>query len=92
MARFPEIYASPEWERSRQYVIARANGLCECCKEKGRIKPGKEVDHIEELTEENKDDWYVAYNPDNLQYLCSDCHNNKHDRSIGLQKFLTPPG
>jgi hypothetical protein len=23
--------------------------------------------------------------------LCSDCHNDEHDRSTGLQKFLTPP-
>lgn len=92
MARHSEIYGDPEWERVRRHVIARANGLCEFCKEKGRIKPGKEVDHIVELTDENKTDWYIAFNPENLQYLCSDCHNEKHDRSIGLQRFLTPPG
>ena len=92
MAKHPEIYAHPDWEKARRYVIARANGMCESCKEKGVYKQGKEVDHIIELTDENKTDWNIAYNPDNLQYLCSDCHNNKHERSIGLQKFLTPPG
>ena len=92
MARHPEVYADPEWEKSRQYVIVRANGLCELCKEKEKYKPGKEVDHIIELTDENKTDWNIAYNPENLQSLCTDCHNDKHFRSIGLQNFLTPPG
>lgn len=91
MARHPEIYAAPEWERVRQFVIVRANGLCEHCQRKGKIKKGKEVDHIIELTDENKHDWNIAYNPDNLQLLCSDCHNHKHERSIGLQDFMTPP-
>ncbi len=91
MARHPEIYASPDWEPARQYVIARANGLCEHCYKKGKVRIGKEVDHIIELNEKNKHEWNIAYNPDNLQYLCTDCHNHKHDRSIGLQDFLCPP-
>ena len=67
MARHPEIYKTKEWERARRFVIVRANGLCEQCRPK--VKPGKEVDHIIELTDENKHDWNIAYNPDNLQYL-----------------------
>lgn len=92
MARHPEIYASPEWKRVRKYVKGRANGLCERCISNNKVKPGKEVDHIIELTDDNKHNWNVAYNPTNLQLLCSDCHNEKHERSIGLQKFLSPPG
>lgn len=91
MARHPEIYQKREWKKVRKEVIRRANGLCEKCFPKGKIKVGKEVDHIIELTDENKHDWNIAYNPKNLQLLCADCHNDKHDRSIGLQKFLTPP-
>lgn len=90
MARFPEVYEKREWKKARKTVIQRANGLCERCFPKA-IKQGKEVDHIVELTEENKNDWNIAYNPDNLQLLCTDCHNDKHERSIGLQKFLAPP-
>lgn len=92
MARHPEIYATAEWSRVRRYVISRADGLCESCIRDKKVKPGKEVDHIIELTDNNKHDWNIAYNPENLQYLCSDCHNHKHDRSIGLQNFLFPPG
>ena len=91
MARHPEIYKNKQWPKVRQFVIIRANGLCEQCQAKGVVKPGKEVDHIIELTDENKNDWNIAYNPDNLQYLCSDCHNHKSGRSTGLQNFLTPP-
>lgn len=91
MGRHPEIYATVEWERARQYVIVRANGLCEMCTAEGKVKAGKEVDHIIELTDENKHDWNITYNPDNLRYLCSDHHNHRHKRSIGLQDFVTPP-
>ena len=91
MGRFKEIYDDPQWEPARQEAIRRANGLCVTCFKRGIIKPGKEVDHIVELTEENKDDWYIAFNPNNLEYKCTDCHNEKHERSIGLQKFLIPP-
>lgn len=91
MARHAEIYQTSEWKKVRKFVIIRANGLCEECFAKDIIKKGKEVDHIEELTDENKSNWDIAYNPINLKLLCTDCHNHKHDRSIGLQNFITPP-
>jgi len=69
LARYSKIYKSLEWKLVRRFVIARANGLCENCKLKGIVKSGKEVDHIIELNYKNKDDWNIAYNPDNLQYL-----------------------
>ncbi|MFD2614485.1 HNH endonuclease [Paenibacillus gansuensis] len=91
MARHPEIYATAEWKKARRTAIIRAGGLCELHSKKGKVVKGKEVDHIIELTDDNKHDWNIAYNPDNLQYLCSDCHNHKHSRSNGLQDFLLPP-
>ena len=90
VARHPEIYAAREWRKVRKIVIVRANGRCEECAKAGRVRRGREVDHIVELTDENKHDWNIAYNPENLQLLCSDCHNQKHGRSIGLQNFLNP--
>lgn len=91
MAKYPEIYKTSEWKAARSYVITRSNGLCELCKKKGKIIPGKIVHHIKWLTDENKHDWNIAYNPNNLEYICNDCHEEEHDRSIGLQKFLSPP-
>lgn len=90
MARFPQVYKTAEWKRAREICILRANGLCEECTRQGRIEPGREVDHIIELTEENWQDWNIAYNPDNLQYLCAMCHNIKHDRATGLHEFVKP--
>lgn len=92
MARHSDIYKSKEWAKVRAYVIAKANGLCEQCKRKGKIKRGKEVHHKIWLTDKNKHDFNISFNPDNLIYLCADCHNDEHDRSIGLQDFLCPPG
>lgn len=91
MARYPEVYKDKRWKPSRKTVITRSNGLCERCKKKGKVKAGKIVHHTIWLTDENKNDWNIAYNPKNLEYVCNDCHEEEHDRSIGLQKFLIPP-
>jgi 5-methylcytosine-specific restriction endonuclease McrA len=90
MARFRQVYKDPQWEPLRQYVIARAHGLCEECLRHGRYEAGKEVHHIIELTDDNWHDPEIAFDPDNLELLCSGCHNQKHDRSIGLAKFVEP--
>lgn len=90
MARFPQVYKTAEWEQVRQYVIQRAHGLCEECLRQGRVEAGREVDHIIPLDEINWQDWNVAYNPENLQYLCTACHNAKHGRDTGLSRFVEP--
>jgi 5-methylcytosine-specific restriction endonuclease McrA len=92
MARHAEIYQDPQWEPARQECRRRANGLCQRCKSKGKVKHGKIAHHKVWLTDDNKYDWNIAFNPDNLEWLCNDCHEDEHDRSIGLQKFLIPPG
>lgn len=94
MARHGEIYKTKEWKKVRQYVIARSNGLCERCKKRGKIVPGKIVHHIRWLTYDNKNDWNIAYSPSNLEYICNDCHESVHGRASdsGLQNFLIPPG
>lgn len=90
MARFPQVYRTAEWEKVRQYVIQRAHGLCEECLRQGRIEAGVDVDHIVPLNDQNWKDWDVAYNPDNLQLLCRQCHAEKHRRDSGLSRFVEP--
>lgn len=90
MARIRQVYKSPEWEPARRHVITRAHGLCEECLRHGRIEAGKDVHHIIELTEENWQDWDIAFNRDNLELLCASCHNQKHGRCTGLAGFLAP--
>lgn len=90
MARHSEIYKAKEWKKSRDECKRRANGLCERHKRKGKYVKGNNAHHKTCLTDENKHDWNIAYNVDNLEWLCDDCHNDEHDRSNGLQKFLKP--
>lgn len=90
MARFQQVYKKAEWLRVRRYVIERAHGLCEECLRQGRIQAGVEVDHVVPLDEENWQNWDIAYNPENLQLLCRDCHNLKHGRISSLQRFVEP--
>ncbi len=90
MAKFPEIYKTTAWEQVREFVIVRDNGLCQECFRHKKLVAGKDVDHIIELTQQNKSDWDIAYNSDNLQLLCSACHNRKHNRCTGLPEFVNP--
>lgn len=92
MGQHKDIYNTKAWKTVRAYVISRANGLCETCKANGKIRKGNDVHHKEWLNNTNKQHWNISYNPDNLIYLCNECHNDTHDRSIGLLKFISPPG
>lgn len=41
---------------------------------------GEEVHHKIPLTPNNINDVNVTLNPENLIYLCKECHNKEHDR------------
>lgn len=72
------FYQSKAWKRARQQAIIRANGLCERCKAQGIYKPGFIVHHKEYITPGNITDNQITLNPDNLEYVCEDCHNKEH--------------
>ena len=69
------FYRSSAWLFARQQKIAACNGKCELC---GAV--GEEVHHKVALTAENINNPNVTLNPDNLIYLCKDCHNKEHGR------------
>lgn len=77
------FYKSKRWQRVRDYVYSRDNGLCQDCLKAGRITPGLEVHHLVTLTASNIDDADIALNPDKLITLCYECHKKRHwhDRS-----------
>ena len=56
----------------------RERGICQVCG-----KRGTEVHHIIELNDENVDDPNIALNPDNLQLLCTACHNQMRAEKEG---------
>lgn len=68
-----KFYRSKEWVKCRQAYIAAVYGLCEQCN-----KPGYILHHKIHLTTYNINNPDIALNPDNLEYLCLECHNKHH--------------
>ena len=82
------FYKSEAWERFRRVIINErkdSQGAVHCAMcGKVLLKPRDiQVDHINELTDDNFMDRMVSLNPDNVQILCIDCHNKKHERFQG---------
>lgn len=67
-----EIYHTTRWRKLRQAYYRSQHGICEWCE-----GPGKIVDHIEAITEQNKNDPNITFGWGNLQLLCVSCHNKK---------------
>ena len=69
--RVQKVYNNPQWSKTRLEAIKRANGLCEVCYAKGRLKEGNEVHHIVKVA---NGDSRSNYDLDNLIYVCTRCH------------------
>ena len=94
-----DFYQSKAWKQIRQGVWLKQNCICARC---GRavyvdgISPfiPKEkrlrgiVHHKEYLTEQNYTDDAIAYDDNNLEGLCIDCHNAEHARPGAIRKNL----
>ena len=76
-----KFYNSKPWKLAREAVIVRDHGRCQLC---GRA--GSEVDHIEELTEQNINNPDISLNLDNLRLLCHDCHSKKTKQEEAKRK------
>jgi 5-methylcytosine-specific restriction endonuclease McrA len=66
------IYHTQRWRKLRRAYYRSEYGVCEWCG-----GPGKIVDHIEPITNDNLNDPQVTFGWDNLQLLCQECHNTK---------------
>ncbi len=77
------FYQTAEWKALRSARFTEANGLCERCRRRGIIAAGKEVHHIVPIDK----DFSRRLDFDNTVLLCSDCHNEQHERISPLQKF-----
>lgn len=74
-----KIYNSSIWQKLRNcYLIEHP--LCEVCESEGRIVPAVEIHHIREISngESLEEMMDIAYNPNNLQALCIECHHKIH--------------
>ena len=69
------FYNSAKWIKLRNEVREEREMRCAMC---GRLIRGRPiVDHIKEITPDNKEDESITLNKGNLQLLCLDCHNVK---------------
>lgn len=60
-----------EWEKTRKLILRRDKGLCQPCREAGRCRPARQVDHKVPKFEGGTDA------EENLQSICVDCHKTK---------------
>lgn len=73
-AEAKRFYKSSAWKKCRaSYIATVPGGLCEHCND----AMGYIVDHIEEINSQNINDPNITLNHENLQYLCTPCHNVK---------------
>ena len=65
------IYTSARWIALRD-AHRRSHPCCELCERRGIYRPVDVVDHKHEII-----DGADPFDPDNLQSLCTECHNRK---------------
>lgn len=71
-AEAKRFYNSSQWQKVRKSYISKVFGICEHCQGNGYI-----VDHITEISSNNINNPNITLSHDNLQYLCTSCHNKK---------------
>ena len=85
------FYDSKEWKDCRRsYIGSRRlidGGKCEMCQQ----DQGYIIHHKIELNESNINDPNITLNPDNLMYVCHDCHNFIHSKDVSLGNFVRLP-
>lgn len=58
----------------RKKILDRDNNECQICKRNGRHTKAVIVHHIKHLD----DHWELRLDPDNLESVCFQCHENEH--------------
>lgn len=68
------IYNSRQWRKLRQMVLHK-QPICLMCEQKNRYTTANTIDHILPINKGG-----AIWSMDNLQALCSSCHNKKSAR------------
>jgi len=68
-----KIYNDKRWKIVREKAMIRDLMMCCECRRNGISTLGEEVDHVIEL----QDRIDLAFDLDNLEYLCKPCHSKK---------------
>ena len=68
------IYKSRQWRKLREMVLHK-QPICVHCERKGIYTTANTIDHIQSINKGG-----AIWSMDNLQALCSSCHNKKSAR------------
>lgn len=79
----PSFYKSQTWGRAREAYLKKLRYVCERCGGAANV-----VHHREHLNVDNVTDAATAYGFENLEALCSRCHNEEHKRGRRRYVFL----
>ena len=73
-----KIYNTTTWQR---LSYMQQHPLCECCLKGGIIKSAKDIHHKVSFmsTDDKAERERLAFDSDNLQALCRECHNAIHN-------------
>lgn len=83
--KYLRFYNSSEWRILSRKRLQDDGYKCVKC---GKI--ASEVDHIKAI--QSPEGWELRLDYDNLQSLCLDCHNDKHERFKKRMKYIRPLG
>lgn len=72
-----KFYSGKKWRKCRDAYL-KEHPLCERCLAVGISAVAEHVHHKQELTEDNYKDPMIAFNEDNLEALCFECHRKEH--------------
>ena len=75
------FYTSKAWQDLRMALIAKRGPKCQRCGNNYMFDTSQLIGHhIKELTPDTVNDPNIALNPDNIELICTHCHNEVHDR------------
>ena len=75
-----KVYHTRRWRRLRELVLQQ-EPLCRECKKRNVITPANVVNHIIRIADGGE-----AFALDNLQPLCTKCHNSKSGKEAHIKK------
>lgn len=80
MDKLHKFYVSKPWRNLSYSLKIKAGGKCNRCNEFIMDSKYLIAHHKIELTEDNIDNVDISLNPNNIEIICHDCHNNEHRR------------
>lgn len=82
------IYNTTRWRKDRLSYLTE-HPLCERCATKGLIIPATLIHHKTEISTGTNDEAMkdLAFDPNNLQALCINCHKEEHNNPINYFLF-----